>query len=74
MHAFIILSCIFTTIGAKIVIRDYMAQSSGPVFLSELYCSESDTSLEECDRGIVAIGLAGCDHGHDVKLTCKGKS
>ena len=45
---------------------------SGPIFLDELRCSESDTTLQECSRGIRGIGLIACDHTNDVWVQCAG--
>ena len=45
---------------------------SGPVFLDQLYCSESDVSLQSCERGIAAVGLTSCGHTQDVQILCKG--
>ncbi len=46
---------------------------SGPIFLDELICTESDTTLQGCSRGIAGIGLTSCNHNDDVWVQCSGK-
>ncbi len=45
---------------------------SGPIFLDELICTESDTTLQGCSRGIAGIGLTSCNHTKDVWVQCSG--
>lgn len=58
--------------GATIVARDSIGPGSGPVFLDQLYCSESDVSLQTCERGIAAVGLSSCGHTQDIQILCEG--
>lgn len=58
--------------GASIVARDYIGVGTGPIFLDQLYCSESDQVLQSCRRGANPIGLTECDHTQDVQIMCKG--
>ena len=46
--------------------------TSGPIFLDELSCTESDRTLEGCRRGIRGIGLTACNHTDDVWVQCSG--
>ncbi len=50
--------------------RSYI--SSGPIFLDQLACSESDSNLLECSRGGHILGLSSCDHSQDVWVECTG--
>ena len=45
---------------------------SGPIFLDQLVCSESDSNLLECSRGDTLVGLTSCDHRQDVWIECRG--
>lgn len=62
---------LFLLLGAKIVSpQSYL--SSGPIFLDQLACTDSDTSLIECNRGGQILGITACDHMQDVWVECKG--
>ena len=45
---------------------------SGPIFLDQLTCSNSDRNLLDCSRGGTIIGLTSCDHTQDVWVECEG--
>ena len=45
---------------------------SGPIFLDQLQCSDSDQSIFECGMGR-AVGLHRCNHSMDVGIRCTGK-
>lgn len=45
---------------------------SGPIFLDQLVCSESDENLLECRKNS-RLGLHSCDHMGDVGVRCVGK-
>ena len=47
-------------------------RGGGPIFLTELDCSETDASLLEC-RAFSPVGLHDCDHSQDVGVRCRGK-
>ena len=44
----------------------------GPIFLDQLFCSNTDQTLQECSSGIRAIGLTTCNHSEDVWVQCSG--
>ena len=45
----------------------------GPIFLDQLHCSGSETSVLEC-RYFTPIGLPTCDHSQDAGVRCVGKA
>ena len=47
--------------------------TSGPIYLDELRCTDSEVSLVDCPTGISEIGLTNCDHSQDVWIKCRGK-
>ena len=56
-------------IGAQ-VLPEGVHASSGPIFLSELECSGTESSLTDCFREhVVAVD---CDHTMDVNIQCRG--
>lgn len=59
-------------LGAKTVSpRSYL--ESGPIFLDQLFCTDSDTNLQGCARDISGIALTTCNHTEDVWLQCSGR-
>ena len=45
----------------------------GPIFLDQLHCSGSESSVLEC-RHFTPLGLPICDHSQDVGVRCVGKA
>lgn len=45
---------------------------TGPIYLDQLLCTESDTELLSCQSGLRAPGLVTCDHSEDVWIRCIG--
>ena len=45
---------------------------SGPIYLEQLQCSDTDISLLECST-FEHVGLSTCDHSQDVGVRCTGK-
>ena len=45
----------------------------GPIFLDQLHCSGSESSLLEC-RYFTPLGLPTCDHSLDAGVRCVGKA
>ena len=60
------------TAGAEVIVQKTVLKS-GPIFLDQLLCTESDNSLLECRTLIAAPGLTKCDHPEDVWIRCKGE-
>ena len=60
---------------AGVLPRGTYASGSGPIYLSELECSGSETSLSSCLTGHnLPAGLTNCNHSMDVNVICKGVS
>ena len=47
-------------------------KNSGPIYLDELFCTDMDETIQECQRGIRAIGLTTCTHLEDIWIQCNG--
>ncbi|XP_038045382.1 uncharacterized protein LOC119719972 [Patiria miniata] len=45
-------------------------RATGPIWLQEIDCSETLTSLEECSLELWTPRYYGCDHRHDVGIKC----
>ena len=45
---------------------------TGPIFLDELGCTGTETSLLQCNR-FTGLGLHSCDHSQDAGVSCRGK-
>ena len=45
---------------------------TGPIYLSNLNCQGTETSLLECSSQ--PVGLHSCSHVQDVNIECEGKS
>lgn len=58
--------------GAQVINSDHILSTSEPIFLDELYCNENDNFLEDCNKGILGIGLTTCSHTEDVWIKCFG--
>ena len=53
--------------------RGSYSPGAGPIYLSELECSGSESSLINCltERNLPP-GLVNCDHSMDVSVQCQG--
>ena len=58
--------------GAEQVAGTQFGLGSGPIFLDQLVCSESDENLLECRKNS-RLGLHSCDHKGDVGVRCAGE-
>ena len=50
---------------------DSAVEGTGPVFLEQLNCVESDSSLLDC-HSFSAAEPTTCDHSQDVSIQCTG--
>ena len=48
----------------------HYGMGSGPILLSELYCTGSEETLLECNRNM--YGTLSCTHRQDAGVTCEG--
>ena len=44
----------------------------GPIFLDQLDCSGTESSLLQCNR-FAELGLHSCDHSKDASIRCLGE-
>ena len=45
---------------------------TGPIFLNQLGCSGTESSLVDCNR-FAGLGLHSCDHSQDAGISCIGE-
>ena len=64
--------CVYNT-GAVAFRGAQFGPANGPVFLDQLVCSGSETSVLECRR-FTPLGLPTCDHSQDAGVRCAGKA
>ena len=64
--------CVCNT-GAVAFRSAQFGRGNGPIFLDQLTCSGTETSVLECRRSI-PHGLPTCDHSQDAGVRCVGKS
>ena len=50
--------------------RAYYGRGSGPIWLDNVQCSGTATSLHNCSSN--GIGLHNCGHNEDVGVVCQG--
>ena len=51
-----------------------LSPGSGPIFLDQLACAESNERVLDCNTFFSPAGLHGCDHSMDVSVRCLGKN
>ena len=49
----------------------YYGMGSGPILLSNLYCTGSEETLLDCNRNM--YGALSCVHRQDAGVVCEGK-
>lgn len=63
----------FPLTDAQVLPRGTYRSGSGPIYLSELECSGSESSLSGCVTGHnLPAGLTNCNHSMDVNIICQG--
>ena len=68
-HAFLLIVGLF--LGTAILGADSFGVGSGPIFLDEVDCSETDSTLLQC-RTFSPLGIHSCSHSQDVAIICEG--
>ena len=48
----------------------FYGRSSGPIFLADLFCSGTESSLLDCNRNM--YGIIHCHHFEDAGVECQG--
>ena len=48
----------------------FYGRSSGPIFLADLFCSGTESSLLDCNRNL--YGITHCYHFEDAGVECQG--
>ena len=51
---------------------NYYGPGSGPIWLANLACNGSETSLHYCSHGGIGNTYYYCSHYHDIGVVCKG--
>ena len=59
---------IYITIGAAFLGRAYFGAGSGYIFLDDVICSGSESTILQCSHSLV--GRHDCNHGDDVSVNC----
>ena len=59
------------TLGTVILAADSFGVGSGPIFLDEVDCSETDSRLLQCNT-FTPVGIHSCTHSQDVAILCEG--
>lgn len=57
-------------LGAVPRYGSFYGRSSGPIFLTDLFCSGTESSLMECNRNVYDI--TNCYHFEDAGVECQG--
>ena len=58
--------------GVEVLTDSQFGDGTGPIFLNQLQCTGTETSLLRC-RQFTELGLHFCDHSQDVGVRCIGK-
>eukprot|EP00731_Ephydatia_muelleri_P031717 Em0023g224a len=50
--------------------KAYFGPGTGPIYLDDLLCSGTESSLLQCNRKVVSIGINDCAHSEDAGVAC----
>ena len=64
--------CAPSNAGAEAILGAQIGSAVGPIFLDEVVCTGSETSLLEC-RHYTPLGLPTCQHSQDAGVRCVGR-
>ena len=60
-------------VGAQLLLSGSHGQGPGPIFLSELFCDGTESSLFDCvTQRSQPPSTFMCDHSQDVAISCRG--
>ncbi len=66
-----ILLCLISVLAAM-ALQESFVSGSGPIFLDQLTCDGSESSLLDCSSR-QPLGLHTCDHSQDIGVQCEGR-
>ena len=58
------------TVGGTAYSNAYYGVGSGPIYLTDVSCTGSETSLLQCNSDPILSG--GCSHSEDAGVKCEG--
>ena len=61
-----------TSDGVEVLSGSQFGHGTGPIFLDQLGCSGTESSLLQCNR-FAGLGLHSCDHSQDAGVSCIGE-
>ena len=64
--------CQFPLDGVEAFTGSQFGGGTGPIFLDQLHCSGTESSLLQCNQ-LTGLGLHSCDHSQDAGVRCSGK-
>eukprot|EP00731_Ephydatia_muelleri_P031789 Em0023g296a len=50
--------------------KAYFGPGTGPIYLDDFLCSGTESSLLQCNRKVVSIGINDCAHSEDAGVAC----
>ena len=65
-----LLSAKFLSVGSVPLSRAYFGSGSGDIFLDNVVCRGTESSLLQCNINL--IGQHDCDHSEDAGVRCEG--
>ena len=59
---------IYIIIGAEFLGKAYFGAGNGSIFLDDVICSGSESTILQCSHS--SVGQHNCNHGEDVSVHC----